>query len=332
MEQKIILLLLVSGLGLGVSSLFFSREYHYVNEKKTWLDAQSYCRVMYSDLATIDNMDEMRMLMSVIDPCYNGSVWIGLKRGDQPSWGWSMGDDLLPKYSNWTNDGAAQTFPCGRISLTWSAYNCSQKYIGVCYDANPTDGRQYVGLTTEKTWKEAQTLCRNKYTDLVSIHSLEEHKKVADLMKNYSVEYMWIGLFSDSWKWSDLNNSSFRYWADSKPGQTDNCVSMALNDFGRWYNEQCSQQHNFVCYRDLKQRRQIGRVTVSSNSNVNLNDAAVRSTILRQIEQKLNMGPSVKLSWRWKDSKVFELRKKIPSAGGGAQKNMKKRKRATDEL
>ncbi|KAI4902763.1 hypothetical protein NFI96_015275, partial [Prochilodus magdalenae] len=321
-------------LGFEASSPLFIREYHYVNEKKTWLEAQSYCRVMYSDLATVGNIEEMRGLVSVIDSCYTGSVWIGLRRGDQSSWGWSMGDDLLSKYSNWTSGEPAQAFSCGIIptsTQTWSAHDCSQKHFGLCYDANPTDdGRRFVGLTPTVTWKEAQTLCRKKYTDLVSIHSLEEHQTVAALKKNYSFDYMWIGLFRDSWVWSDQSNSLFRYWADSKPGQTDKCVSVAVNDFGRWYDEDCGLQHNFVCYRDLKRRKQVVRLKVSSGSQMNLNDPTVNSAILVQIEQKLKkMGLSgnAKLSWRVKDQKVFH-----PETTNAGDRGQKRKKRAMGEL
>uniref|UniRef100_A0A3B1JVF9 C-type lectin domain-containing protein n=1 Tax=Astyanax mexicanus TaxID=7994 RepID=A0A3B1JVF9_ASTMX len=92
----------MGGCLFGVSSPA-PRRYHYVSESRTWLAAQSYCRTLYSDLATINSMEDMNSLTNEVDPLYIGAVWIGLKRGTQKRWGWSMGGDTLSQYSNWEN-------------------------------------------------------------------------------------------------------------------------------------------------------------------------------------------------------------------------------------
>uniref|UniRef100_A0A673IGI0 C-type lectin domain-containing protein n=1 Tax=Sinocyclocheilus rhinocerous TaxID=307959 RepID=A0A673IGI0_9TELE len=46
----------------------------------------------YTDLATIDNMDEMKRLITTVNGTYSGSAWIGLY-DDVNSWRWSLEDN-----------------------------------------------------------------------------------------------------------------------------------------------------------------------------------------------------------------------------------------------
>ncbi len=69
-----------------------SCQYHFVNESKSWTEAQRYCRQNYTDLATINNMEEMNRLINTVNGSYSGSVWIWLY-DDVNSWRWSLEDN-----------------------------------------------------------------------------------------------------------------------------------------------------------------------------------------------------------------------------------------------
>ena len=106
----------------------------------------------------------------------------------------------------------------------------------------------FVLINTIMTWTEAQSHCREHYTDLASVRNEEENQKVKDLIP--AGQKVWIGLFRDSWKWSDGSNSSFRYWLPSQPNDgNENCVAANFGHSGRWEDWTCDVKKAFVCYK-----------------------------------------------------------------------------------
>uniref|UniRef100_A0A3P8TH72 C-type lectin domain-containing protein n=1 Tax=Amphiprion percula TaxID=161767 RepID=A0A3P8TH72_AMPPE len=67
-------------------------QYQFIDEPKTWGEAQQYCREKFTDLATVDNMEDVAQLTAAAGSGYSGRVWIGLYDKSR-SWGWSMRDD-----------------------------------------------------------------------------------------------------------------------------------------------------------------------------------------------------------------------------------------------
>ncbi|XP_039532863.1 macrophage mannose receptor 1-like isoform X1 [Pimephales promelas] len=244
MDRSVFVLLLLSGLFWSSSAL--SRQYHYINVRMSWPEAQSYCREKYTDLATVDTMDDVNRLVNIVDAGYSGSVWIGLKRGTQTRWAWSNGENKSSLYSNWASGEPNQNEDCVSILYgSWFDMGCSYRRYFVCYKEN----NGYTMVKTAKTWSDAQSYCRQYHTDLATIHNSEENQQITQIL--FSGYYIWIGLFQDSWEWSDKWSRFFRNWAAGQPSQTSgsgDCVGMSTTNSGKWAQENCDLQQPFICY------------------------------------------------------------------------------------
>lgn len=126
--------------GLSALSPNIVREYHYVQMSKTWAEAQSYCREMFADLATVENVEESNRLMSILQGS-STSAWIGL-RDDLTRWKWSMGNADFRTgrdFNNWgsgqpNNNDSKQNCTVIKYSGRWFDQECSLPYPAVCYD------------------------------------------------------------------------------------------------------------------------------------------------------------------------------------------------------
>ncbi|XP_014835673.1 PREDICTED: C-type mannose receptor 2-like [Poecilia mexicana] len=62
-----------------------------------------------------------------------------------------------------------------------------------------------------------------------------------------------IGLFRDTWRWSDGSSFSFRHWNplfnEHKPN-SGQCAMTKFDGEGRWTNVNCAERKPFICYDD----------------------------------------------------------------------------------
>ncbi|KAI4895281.1 hypothetical protein NFI96_021434, partial [Prochilodus magdalenae] len=247
----------------GVSA-HVPHQYVVVNESKTWTEAQNYCRQTYTDLATINTMEEMKKLNATLNDKPSSSVWIGLSRGRTWKWQWSLADGGFYSeggaYRNWNSGepdnakGKGNEFCVGMFKDkgTWFDVRCDKTFTSVCYDEKKTNTERYVFINEKKSWYEAQSYCRDHHTDLVRVRNRTENQQVFDLIKQHPANRVWIGLFYDSWTWSDGSNSSFRYWKSGpdKYGQGGECAAVSMTKKGRWDKKTCSKQLPFICHQN----------------------------------------------------------------------------------
>uniref|UniRef100_A0A671XX89 C-type lectin domain-containing protein n=1 Tax=Sparus aurata TaxID=8175 RepID=A0A671XX89_SPAAU len=105
---------------------------------------------------------------------------------------------------------------------------------------------KYHFIDKTRSWDEAQKYCREKHTDLVTVY--EE----TDIDLSNTAGLYWIGLFADTWRWSDGSSSFFRPWSQTFPVYHPGISKCAtLNKDGRWNTANCNSQKPFFCYNNV---------------------------------------------------------------------------------
>ncbi|KAK2863599.1 hypothetical protein Q5P01_003132 [Channa striata] len=275
-----IIIIIIAASGLCVVSSHAERRYHFIYEHKNLTEARSYCREHYTDLATVETLEDvntltaMANLSQMIYSSNNYRAWIGLY-DDVNSWRWSLADAAFYKpeeadFKNWAdgepnNDRSVERCADMYGNGFWNDEDCEMPFSSVCSDCRGSNVT-FVLVNTPMSWARAQNYCRTHYTDLASVRNMTENQKVAGLTP--SGKKVWIGLFRDSWKWFDV----------------------------------------------VSHKRVVKVRLEKQSSSLNLNDPAVLGDILKQFEQKLmdkGLNGAVRLSWvTQSDGNVFHEEKK----------------------
>ncbi|XP_038588641.1 macrophage mannose receptor 1-like [Micropterus salmoides] len=254
MQWSLFLLILMGQWSFFACHLY---EYHFVGEKKTWYEAQKYCRENYIDLATVSNMTDMERLSDTT--VQQGEAWIGMYNQTQSNrtWHWSMpGVEFKESETNWNsgepNDiGGVENCVLLKKDSNWRDGSCEHESYFICYDENNATDKYHL-IKEKKKWSAAQEYCRERYTDLVSgLKQFQDmsQKLAVDIQSVEEWMWVWIGLFRDTWMWSDGSSFSFRNWDLNKPG-SKKCAMTELNGSGKWSSDDCIETKPFFCYDD----------------------------------------------------------------------------------
>ncbi|KAL7841527.1 hypothetical protein SRHO_G00252180 [Serrasalmus rhombeus] len=240
--------------------------------------------------------------MAAVDGSDSDFVWIGLERETSPNFIWSYDNVNVyatgeRDYRNWDvnePNGMSTDEKCVelRSNTKFNDLSCSTALPFICY--NESSAQTYVTVYNVKSWPEAQNYCRDHYTDLASVRNQKEN---LELVKAQNV---WIGLYSDSWGWSDQDGSTFRQWVlrqTDNYGGNENCVVASIASGGKWYEISCQQAFPFVCYGDPLSRKI--RLRMKLRSSIKLTDPTVRDRVPQLLKAALNISGllDVKLHW-----------------------------------
>ncbi|XP_071371360.1 macrophage mannose receptor 1-like isoform X3 [Centroberyx affinis] len=246
-------LFLIILMGQCSSSTCQPHVYHFIKEAKTWDEAQSYCRETYTDLATIDNMEDMKRLIDSAGGGNSDAAWIGLKKTGDREWHWSLpGTEYNKNETRWASDEpnggiGRPTENCVWMKTDgkWFDISCDEKTWFICYDD------KVILIREEKTWDEALDYCREKHDDLVSIHDPDIQDLVQERAKTADTPYVWLGMrytsTLDFWFWVSDGAGCYENWA---PGNgTGECGTAAAMEKGggQWVSLPDDKKYNFIC-------------------------------------------------------------------------------------
>ncbi|XP_055045995.2 putative C-type lectin domain family 20 member A [Misgurnus anguillicaudatus] len=310
--ESLIHLLLFLGLCLFTQTISCQYSYILIQQMKTWYKAQAYCRQNHNDLATVQSNEDWTRLHEIVKNNTMSSVaWTGLYN-DINSWRWSYKNENIT-FTYWCTGEPDNWYgkeECSTLStvLGWTDRNCMRLYPLLCLDETQTGAKRFVLIGNVMTWREAQIYCRQHFTDLATIRTKADNDLIVQIMKAGLIPEVWIGLFRDSWKWSDGSNVSTSpiNWEPGDPNLGGvNQACGAANARGLIVDELCVITFPFICMQTESMKEMV-RVEVKSGNN--LNDPAVLDSILKLIKQKLkdHVMENTKLTWRLQpDGNVF---------------------------
>ncbi|XP_073720515.1 putative C-type lectin domain family 20 member A [Misgurnus anguillicaudatus] len=217
------------------------RNHFFINEAKTWSDAQKYCRDNYDDLSSVGSQEEYTKINTTL---YS---WIGLKKTTTNTWQWSDGSDSIfymwanGQPSNSGNDNLCAVVRNGELY----DFHCSLSYPFFCYKWEP----ELILVREKMSWEDAFEHCRTHYTDLASLPTYSHLIQVNQSISNTETPSVWTGLrfLAGSWFWLTGEDLGNLVDLPACPLNYSYCGSLHL-ETQRWENRGCMEKLNFVCY------------------------------------------------------------------------------------
>ncbi|XP_040035698.2 putative C-type lectin domain family 20 member A [Gasterosteus aculeatus] len=307
MERTLLCILVLSGVfpPRDTSSLR-KRLFNFVDEPKAWADARQHCRDRHTDLAAVNDEEDLGKLSGLIA----GDVpraFLGLYR----TWGWTLTDDDDHKegeeaYWNWgSGEQLKKELHCGSVGEAgqWFATNCSVSLNFTCYDASKTAPSERFSLGPDaRNWRDAQSYCRGRYTGLARVRNRAENEQLQKMARG---DRVWIGLSGTDWAWSDGAQPSFTPWRPRGPsaaGALGDCAVLVLDSKPLAMSDgDCAEKLPFFCYND-PMRKVLLRLELSADPYADMRAPDVMDSIMKWVEKKLSdkgVTEDVKLSW-WK--------------------------------
>uniref|UniRef100_A0A8C6WE87 C-type lectin domain-containing protein n=1 Tax=Neogobius melanostomus TaxID=47308 RepID=A0A8C6WE87_9GOBI len=133
---------------------------------------------------------------------------------------------------------------------SWHDYTCSRSWPFVCSTGMFVSCGYciicHINFETSSSWENAVAHCRANHSELATIESSAENSEVTSLVASLDSSIAWIGLYRESWRWSDNTPVNFTNWrsvGDDIRGL--HCVAETADHV--WSPTGCDAQLPFFC-------------------------------------------------------------------------------------
>ncbi|XP_060780965.1 ladderlectin-like [Neoarius graeffei] len=95
-----------------------------------------------------------------------------------------------------------------------------------------------------------KTQCVAEQASLASVHNLDEHSFLQNLLRVTGISYAWLGAYNlqGTWRWIDRTRFSYSNWYSLSSVSSYPCVFIR-NNVG-WSNTNCVNRYPFFCSTD----------------------------------------------------------------------------------
>ncbi|KAI7809021.1 putative secretory phospholipase A2 receptor-like [Triplophysa rosa] len=244
MKTTLTVLLIIQLYGLASCAI---KQHYFIDQMKTWNEAQQYCRTNYHDLSTfIDEIEEQQFLQEAVSQ--TSDAWIGLNK-ESGTWMWATGE--VTTRISWDN---------GEPDNHFCAYLHKDKKK--LHDGGCTDTCTFFCMTVivntvmvqqSESWEGALEYCRHHHDDLASLSSSRSMTDALSKITGAQTQYVWIGLrfLAGGWFWISGDDLILNVWSSAGPpqcpAQNQRCAALDKNT-QTWTPRDCEEKLNFLCF------------------------------------------------------------------------------------
>ncbi|XP_034536197.1 secretory phospholipase A2 receptor [Notolabrus celidotus] len=249
--------------------------------KRSWVEADFFCRALGAQLASFRFYEEQVFVKELLSTMFEGTevrwFWVGLNKRDPEdpgAWEWSDGSPVVTSFIEDKNEEDDRR-DCAMYSDLTNALMpqpCDNKHEWICKLARDEElikpywyteqsepwvfyrGAEYLLAKQPFSWEAVSLACQMMGAYLLSVHSREELHFIKERLKRLShgPTDWWIGLSiphsGEEVRWRDQTDLDFQNWAEGDPRKNGMCVTMSSST-GKWTTSKCSDLHGYVCKR-----------------------------------------------------------------------------------
>ncbi|KAA0716159.1 C-type lectin domain family 10 member A MMGL [Triplophysa tibetana] len=243
MKTTLTVLLIIQLYGLASCVI---KQHYFINQEKTWDEAQQYCKTNYHHLSTfINEIEEQQFLQDAVNQ--TSHAWVGLYK-ESEIWTWTTGG--VATRISW-NPGRPDDDHCVSLGIPYKKlFDKPCTYLRTFFCMNVSE---IVLVDQSESWEGALDYCRHHHDDLASLSSNRSMTDALSKITGAQTQYVWIGLrfLAGRWFWISGDDLIFKVWSSDEqlqcPAQNQRCAALDKNT-KTWTPRDCEEKLNFLCF------------------------------------------------------------------------------------